>query len=813
MLRILCLSALAFLLAAPARAGSPPEEIRIDSLLVLPRVGTSGRSPVFTDSVEYALVSGAWAIPTEGDEVARPDGGKEAWRRIGAGDDGVFRDRSLAAGWAVAIVESPIDRVMLLDARGHRSVYVNGEPRVGDVYDLGTVTVPVALREGSNTLLFRSGRGSLRARLLAAPPIAMLEARDPTLPDAIRGESEPLFAGVIVTNTTTDWLSGLRILATADGCTPVESAIPPIAPLASYKAPVRLPLLATLSADRVEVHLALVGASGEPVSDRVFALRVRDANQKQTRTFVSRIDGSVQYYAVTPPEGEPGAPAALVLTLHGASVEGAGQAAAYEPKPWAYIVAPTNRRPYGFDWEDWGRLDALEVLDLAGARFGADPARTYLTGHSMGGHGTWSLGTFFPGRFAAIAPSAGWRDFWSYAASPEPEPDTAVAAVLWRAANASRTLLMEQNLASMGVYILHGDADDNVPVTQARFMRERLGAFHPNFAYYEQAGAGHWWGNRCVDWPPLFEFLARNRLASPAEQRAIDFVTIDPGISATSGWATIEAQTVAREPSRIIARDTTPGGPIEVTTQNVTAASLDLSARDRPTPPEVRIDGQSVPYEGGVLRIARADDGGWVPGLRDLQHKHPVRNGPFKDAFRHNVLFVVGTAGTPEENAWAMAKARYDAETFWYRGNAAVQITTDRAFGPDTDPDRSVILYGNRDTNTAWDRVLEGSPITIARGQARIGDRTIHGDNLACLLVRPRRGSETASVGIVAGTGLRGLRLTTQLPYFVSGAHYPDWTLLDDTMLNDATGGRAGVVGCGFFAGDWTLGTDWAWRE
>lgn len=36
---------------------------------------------------------------------------------------------------------------------------------------------------------------------------------------------------------------------------------------------------------------------------------------------------------------------------------------------WRQILGPyccpTNRRPYGFDWEDWGRMDALEVLEVA----------------------------------------------------------------------------------------------------------------------------------------------------------------------------------------------------------------------------------------------------------------------------------------------------------------------------------------------------------------------------------------------------------------------------------------------------------------
>ena len=81
-----------------------------------------------------------------------------------------------------------------------------------------------------------------------------------------------------------------------------------------------------------------------------------------------------------------------------------------------------------------------------------------------------------------------------------------------RAPGPSDTLALSRNLAGLGVYILHGDADDNVPVGQARQMRQVLGEFHPDFAYHEQPGAGHWWGNPCVDWPPLFAFLGDHRI-------------------------------------------------------------------------------------------------------------------------------------------------------------------------------------------------------------------------------------------------------------------------------------------------------------
>ena len=33
---------------------------------------------------------------------------------------------------------------------------------------------------------------------------------------------------------------------------------------------------------------------------------------------------------------------------------------------------------------------------------------------SMGGHGTWYLGSLYASRFAAIAPSAGWVSFFTY---------------------------------------------------------------------------------------------------------------------------------------------------------------------------------------------------------------------------------------------------------------------------------------------------------------------------------------------------------------------------------------------------------------
>jgi hypothetical protein len=196
------------------------------------------------------------------------------------------------------------------------------------------------------------------------------------------------------------------------------------------------------------------------------------------------------------------------------------------------------------------------------------------------------------------------------------------------------------------------------------------------------------------------------------------------------------------------------------------------------------------------------------PPARDL--KGPHRYGPFKDAFRHRMLFVYGTNGTAAENTWAFNKARYDAETFWYRGNGSVDVIADRAFDAGAEPHRNVVLYGNAETNVAWDELLGEGPMQVRRGSIRIGERRIDRGDLACLFIRPRPGSDTACVGAVSGSGLGGMRLTDRLPYFVSGVAYPDCTVIGPEMLSD---GSAGVRVAGFFGLDWSVETgDFAWR-
>ena len=103
----------------------------------------------------------------------------------------------------------------------------------------------------------------------------------------------------------------------------------------------------------------------------------------------------------------------------------------------------------------------------------------------------------------------------------------------------------------------------------------------------------------------------------------------------------------------------------------------------------------------------------------------------------------------------------------------------------------------------------------VDRDGVAISGRPLAGDDLACLFIRPRPGSDVACVGIVSGTGPKGLRLVERLPYFVSGVHYPDVIVIGPEMLSDDTGGGiAGIRVAGIFGPDWSVENgDFAWRD
>jgi dienelactone hydrolase len=788
-------------------------EIPFRSGLGIARISSRGRSTVAPDPVQAQMVQGTWHAPVEGETLPLPRGGNTAWQAVQVDTNGWFTGPTARGGYLFVTHVATEDSVMLLNAAGHNMVYANGEPREGDPYGYGYVQVPVAVHRGTNEFLFATGRGRLQASLGEPRAPQMILNGDPTLPDLVTGDRSQSWGAVVVVNATRKPVSEFEITAEVGGRRHTTQ-LPRMLPLSARKMGFQIDTPSTSKAGETSLNLVLRDhANHNRVIDSAgFKLRIREPHQTRKITFVSDIDGSVQYYAVNPASGEfnehdrP----AMFFSLHGASVEAIGQADAYSPKKWGVIVTPTNRRPYGFDWEEWGRMDALEVLDLATARFRPDPDRVYLTGHSMGGHGTWNFGATFPNRFAAIGPSAGWISFWSYAGSSRSEEPNAIEQMLLRGMANADTMGLSTNYSQLGVYILHGDADDNVPIKEARTMREHLQTFLRDLDWHEEPGAGHWWDNSdepgaaCVDWPPMFDYFARHRLPADDELRQVNYTTMNPGASATDHWVTIAQQQHALQASRVNIEFDPQKRRFTGTTKNVGTLELRFPARSDAGDLILALDDRSqtntVAAGQTNIWLRRAGDNWEVGNAPAAGEKGPRRAGPFKEAFQHRMVFVYATHGTPEENAWAFDKARFDAEQFQYRGNGSIDMWSDADFQPAKFPDRSVILYGNRDSNAAWSALLADSPMQVSRDEIALGERHFRQPDLGCVFVRPRRDSAVASVAVVSGTGVAGQRLTDRLPYFTSGTGYPDCLVLGPAILEQGT---EGILAAGFFGNDW----------
>ena len=800
------------------------QTMQLEQALTLPTLNSYVQSHLYIDPVEGSLISGQWESPRARQNVTVL-GKTVSWESIEAGPEGWLQHPNLRGGYVYANIPSDKEQIVLMESLGNKWAYVNGEPHVGNRYQgkdtfedwepkFDFLLLPIKLKKGNNDFLFKCNRGRLKVLLHPLEKTVSFNTKDLSLPDIRIGENQEMWGALVVVNAREKTLEHLTIESVLEGEAALQTASGAIPPLSVRKIPFRIRANGWgKGAGTATLHLRLLDAGGQVLDTADLTLDIRDGGGQHRRTYRSSVDGSVQYYAVTP-ASNPG-PQALVLSVHGANVEAWNQADSYAQKSWAHLVAPTNRRPYGYNWEDWGRIDAMEVLELAQQELPVDPNRVYLTGHSMGGHGAWILGSTYPGRFAAIAPSAGYLRVGAYYDSFYPDKSLTPLPMLDRAKNASFTDSLLTNLQNLGVYVLHGGADDVVRPEQAYKALEILSKFHKDYQYYEEPGVGHWWdhsedpGADCVDWPPIFDFFARK--ARPGEERIriIDFKTANPAVSSSYYWASIYEQERYLDFSRIQLQWDPSANRISGATDNVKILALDAAILNKTQPAILRFDGDSLQLDWGKYLLEdqiylSKQNGVWALADKPSPaHKGPLRYGGFKSAFENNVVFVYGTAGTPEENAWALQKARFDAESFWYQGNGSIEVIPDEAFEAASYPGRNVVLYGNASTNRAWDQLLKASPLQVSRDEIVFGKENLPGKSQAVLFIRPRMDSDNASVAVVGGANLSGMRLTNTLPYLYQNFALPDVLIYDNNVIDNP---EPKVIKMGYFGSDWSIG-------
>lgn len=169
----------------------------------------------------------------------------------------------------------------------------------------------------------------------------------------------------------------------------------------------------------------------------------------------------------------------LMLFLHGAGQRGSdlkkvavhGPPKIVKSRPDFPFILVSPQCPANETWSD---ETLLALLDQVSKKHKVDTNRVYLTGLSMGGYGTWSLGVKYPERFAAIAPICGGGE-------------TIHVLLSSRAKSAA--------LKSLGIWAFHGGKDGVVKPEESQRMVAALkaaGAKEVDLTIYPEAQHDSW---------------------------------------------------------------------------------------------------------------------------------------------------------------------------------------------------------------------------------------------------------------------------------------------------------------------------------
>lgn len=767
-----------------------------------------------------------------------------------------------ASGWfGYAEYTSDADRSVLISAEKIGGFLINGERYYGDPYGNGYVLVPAIFHQGLNRILVRVGGGGPTAFTFSwvpSPAPLIVSTKDALLPDLILDQKMEGWAGIPVVNTTAETINGAKLVFGGKGLfAKSEVAVPELPPLSTLKVPILMKTTREVrdsdetSEGTLDTTIAVTnpGAHSGPLS-----FRVRKPGESYHVTFRSKTDLSVQKYAVLPPTNfDSRKTYALIVAAHGASVDSDGMPGAYTPKDWAVLIAPTNTRPFGFDWQDWGRLNLLESIDLAKQRFHIDENRVYLVGHSMGAHGTWYNAMASADQFAAFGPSAGWTSFEYYVPFTLRRSNLYMSPTLksiWdRAMREDDVPLYIENAHNLPGYVIQGGKDDDVAPFHARWMVSLMRDLGQEAVYYERPGAPHWWtdpkipGSACVNWPELMDFL-QTKVRNPKPKDVI-LRTNDIALNNHAYWVTIDQMDVLYEDTRVEAH-VHDDGSVWIDAQNVAQLSLDLKGIAKPGDVCVGINGSVVcgKWDGASPLVFHKSGDGFLPGPADVPplHKSPTLFGPMKRALFSPFMFVYGTTGGPEMTHQTQRAAVLDSQIWWWRANGYAPVIPDSEVTPDIEQNYNLVLYGGPEANSVTARLDPNLPIHVTHAGVTIGTHTHTGPGLAARFVYPNLGetspikmAETLKIEselkaavwprasteasavplyvspvprlvlVIAGTDPAGMRLAQQANLMYSGAGYPDFIVFDATVKTEAWGG---FLAAGFFDNAWQLPAD-----
>ena len=147
---------------------------------------------------------------------------------------------------------------------------------------------------------------------------------------------------------------------------------------------------------------------------------------------------------------------------------------------------PEVLRKTEYGWTDPPETErwVLDLVRAARRTWDVDPNRVYVTGHSMGGYGTWTYGAIHADLFAGAAAFAGAPTVYWKEGRKDQEAEGVIAGVL-------------PNLRNLPIFVYQSTDDRNVPCAANQCATRELAKLHDadpggwTHVYEEVTGRGH----------------------------------------------------------------------------------------------------------------------------------------------------------------------------------------------------------------------------------------------------------------------------------------------------------------------------------
>ena len=690
--------------------------------------------------------------------------------------------------YAYTEIEFEKDKIMLVMAERVASFFVNGKSYPGDAYGHNFFKIPVKFKKGKNSLLLKvSGYGERGFRFLIFPPknkIIFIK-EDITKPDILKEKvKQKLIFGLPFLNTTEEKIDfSLKIFLKEELLKETKLSL---MPFQINKFPVEI-LIENKKFNQKDslIYLSLLIATKDESQNDSFLVNITSETLPHSVTFISQIDSSCQYFAILYPKNfDPNKKYGLIYSLHGAGVEAIGLAKVYHKKDFAFVACPTNRRPFGFDWEDWGYLDAKEVLTYILNNYPIDTNRIYLMGHSMGGHGCWVFGLLNPSLFAAIAPGASWISHQSYVpwifqrSLIYADPD--LIAIRDKILKTYLTLFYLENALNLPIFIFHGGLDDNVPTLFGRYFNLEAENLKLEKIYKEVPKVKHWYNLPdtnivCVDDPEIINFF-KAKVREPFPKKII-FKTYDLDISNKAYYLEILEEEEFGKEIKLVSEIKEEN--IFLTTKNITKLKIYL-------PPELKekelinlfIDGQKLKTKSFSPLFLVKEKGKWQIKRQLLLKKKFLRT--MKKAYFSPFILVYSTKS---ESAQKITYEQALKESYlWYRyGNGQCEILPDTLVNKELIKKYNLIIFGDESYNYLAEKL----------NLKKIKDKFLKGfkNDFAYRFIYFNPFNKDKFLLCSSGTNLAMLKIANYFSLLSSAVGLPDYLIFSSEVKEKGLGG------------------------